>query len=456
MDELDLWLNKEEGNLLSDIAQLVEIESVSSQAEGKFPYGKNCGDALDRMLLMGEKYGFQTYNCDGYCGRISLGEADREIAVWGHIDVVPAGEGWEYEPFSCTRKGDFIIGRGVQDNKGPLVAVLYAMKYLKEKNLHLGAKISLIFGCNEEKGMDDVTYYLAHQKAPDWSIVADCSFPVCHGEKGICCVYLKSDRLGESILDLEGGSALNIVPSKARAIVRRIDTGETVCIEAEGVQGHAAYPEGTKNAIGVLCESLERLSIGPKEKRAAAFLKDICKDGYGYGFGITCEDEVSGALTCNPGVICLRDECIYIGVDIRYPITAKIDTILGKLKESAEKEGFKVIKAEDSPPYYMDLNHPLVVELMNAYREETRDEKKAYIMGGGTYARKLPNAVGFGPGFPIDLEEFGFSKGHGGCHSADEAQSISSLKKAVRIYVNALQRLNKRIISLQDMNGRSK
>lgn len=63
-------------------------------------------------------------------------------------------------------------------------------------------------------------------------------------------------------------------------------------------------------------------------------------------------------------------------------------------------------------------------------------------MGGGTYARKIPNAVGFGPGLQSDWEKAGLPKGHGSCHSADEAQSLSSLKTAVRIYVKALQNLN--------------
>lgn len=444
MDELDQWLNEVEEGFLEDIAQLVEIPSVSNLGEDEFPYGKNCAKVLQRMLSMGEQYGFETMNCDGYCGRISFGEADKEIAVWGHLDVVPAGDGWVYEPFSCTRKGDFIIGRGVQDNKGPLIAVLYAMRYLKEKKMKPNVKISLIFGCNEESGMEDVTYYLAHQKAPDCSFVADCGFPVCHGEKGICHVHLQSEKMEGDILNLDGGNALNSVPSSAQAILKNGELTETVCIEAEGVSGHAAFPEGTKNAIGVLGEKLQILDISANERKVAKFLKNICSDGFGTGLGIACEDEVSGALTCNPGVISMQDKCIHIGMDIRYPVTVNIETILDKLRAYVNKEGFKVTQIIDNPPNYIEPSHPLVEELMNAYREETGDDKPAYVMGGGTYARKIPNAVGFGPGLKVDYTELGLTNGHGECHCADEAQSITNLKKAVRIYVRALQRLNKR------------
>ena len=63
-------------------------------------------------------------------------------------------------------------------------------------------------------------------------------------------------------------------------------------------------------------------------------------------------------------------------------------------------------------------------------------------MGGGTYARKIPNAVGFGPGQSMDQSALELPPGHGNCHGADEAQSISALKEAVRIYVRALIKLS--------------
>ena len=179
-------------------------------------------------------------------------------------------------------------------------------------------------------------------------------------------------------------------------------------------------------------------------REVADFLKKICSEGFGTGLGIACEDEVSGTLTCNTGVISMQDKCIHIGMDIRYPVTVNIETILDKLRAYVHKEGFKVTQIIDNPPNYIEPSHPLVEELMNAYREETGDDKPAYVMGGGTYARKIPNAVGFGPGLKVDYKEIGLTNGHGECHCADEAQSITNLKKAVRIYVRALQRLNKR------------
>ena len=39
------------------------------------------------------------------------------IGFWNHLDVVPVGEGWDFDPFGAELKGDLLIGRGSQDNK---------------------------------------------------------------------------------------------------------------------------------------------------------------------------------------------------------------------------------------------------------------------------------------------------------------------------------------------------
>ena len=75
----------------------------------------------------------ETEDIDGYCLTIATGKGNVEIGIWNHLDVVPEGKGWIYPPYTCTEKDGYLIGRGVQDNKGPAVAVLYAMKYCREK-----------------------------------------------------------------------------------------------------------------------------------------------------------------------------------------------------------------------------------------------------------------------------------------------------------------------------------
>lgn len=439
MDQLDLWIESNEEDLIKDIASLIEIPSVADKNQKVLPYGIECEKALNQMLFLGEKYGFETDNCDGYCGSISFGSGERTIGIWGHLDVVEAGNGWIYPPYFCTRKEDFLIGRGVQDNKGPLIAVLYALKYLKEKK-DLKAKVNLIFGCNEENGMDDVVYYLQHRAAPDWSFVADCSFPVCHGEKGICRFYIESDKIHGIIISMNGGvSALNIVPAKGKAVIEEPEGKKE--IEVTGISGHAAFPENTVNAIGLLAKELKKIVSDKKEKAAMNFLEQIASDGYGKGMGIACRDEISGELTCNIGNLTFEEGILRFGVDIRYPVTMKSGEIIKKIRESIAPYHWNITEYSDSPPNYIKKDYPLVKSLMDVYVQETGRKDEPYIMGGGTYARKIPNAVGFGPGLPMNIAELELPDGHGACHGADEVQSITNLKKAIRIYAKAIEKL---------------
>src|SRR5699024_971824 len=97
------------------------------------PYGAACKAVLEEMRQIGREKGFNTENHGNRLVSFLYGVGDREIGIWGHLDVVPEGDGWKYPPFDCTRVRGFLIGRSTQDNKGPAIAVLYAMAFLKEK-----------------------------------------------------------------------------------------------------------------------------------------------------------------------------------------------------------------------------------------------------------------------------------------------------------------------------------
>ena len=288
--------------------------------------------------------------------------------------------------------------------------------------------------------MVDAGWYVTQRRAPDWSFVADCCFPVCCGEKGICRIALRSEKIMERIKDISGGTAVNSVPAHAAAVLEH--DGELVSIEAEGISGHAAFPEGTENAVKLLAEQLMTYPLGEKEYKMAEFLGKICADGYGIGLGIACEDSLSGRLTCNCGLIRSREGAVILQLDIRYPVTFSGAQIIEKVSTAAEEGGFRITETEDDPPFYLEPGLPFIQILMEAYQEETKERKLPYVMGGGTYARRIPHAVAFGPGMGADMRELKLPEGHGGCHSADEAQSVSNLQKAIRIYVQAIEKLN--------------
>ena len=442
-EEIRRWITAQEAAMKQDLSQLVEIPSVATEETDipGAPFGTQCRRVLEKMREIGMREAFRCEDVDGYCLCLTAGAGMHEIGIWNHLDVVPEGDGWEYPPYECTEKNGYLVGRGVQDNKGPAVAVLYAMKYCCEHGWLRNIRVRQILGCQEESGMKDVDYYLSRYPAPEYSFVADCGFPVCCGEKGHYHVTLRTvQRLG-GFKDFSGGTVPNSVPSHAKAV---LDDG--VHLEADGIGGHAAFPDGTVNALHVLCQKLEAKKVmqelPEKTQVAIRFLSEIAEDGYGEALGIACADEISGKLTCNAGVAYLEDGKLTLLLDIRYPVTLTADAFLKKLTDRAGAAGFEVIHTADSAPYYMEKTHPFVRILMNAWRETTQKEGEPFVMGGGTYARKIPRAVAFGPGQERDLSVIGLKEGHGNCHCADEAESVENIKRAVEIYIAAIRKID--------------
>ena len=63
-----------------------------------------------------------------------------------------------------------IYGRGVLDNKGPVIACLYGLAAVKSLGLTLRHPARIIFGCDEETGFEDLRYYLSKEKPPVYGL----------------------------------------------------------------------------------------------------------------------------------------------------------------------------------------------------------------------------------------------------------------------------------------------
>ncbi len=98
--EIDEWMDGHKDEPVADISARVRIPSISSpqSGNGEAPFGAACQKAMDAMLAMGQKYGFHTENYAYYVGAIGAKEKDwkNTIGLWNHLDVVPAGNGWQY------------------------------------------------------------------------------------------------------------------------------------------------------------------------------------------------------------------------------------------------------------------------------------------------------------------------------------------------------------------------
>ena len=140
-------------------------------------------------------------------------------------------------------------------------------------------------------------------------------------------------------------------------------------------------------------------------------------------------------------VLQLKEGHVELTFNIRYSITAKGCEITEKLINYWNCKGFKWKTDRDSAPSFFDPSHPAIGALTETYNELTDRSLKPYTMGGGTYARKLPRAFGFGIGnMPkVKKEERSCLRpGHGNAHGADEVLDCERLSKALEIYVMGL------------------
>lgn len=212
--KIDTFIAANKEQILADIAALVAIDSVEGQPEPGAPFGPGPKAALEKTLELAEGMGLATRNCENYIGYAELPgtEPEKYLAAICHVDVVPAGNGWSADPFQMRLQEDWMLGRGVADDKGPMVAVLYALKFLKEEGVSLRYPIRALVGDNEETRMEDVEYYLHNYPAPVFCFTPDAEFPVCNGEKGHFGAKLVSPVCGGLIQEFEGGVANNAVP----------------------------------------------------------------------------------------------------------------------------------------------------------------------------------------------------------------------------------------------------
>ena len=161
LDEAERFLKNNKRNIISDLRRLVEIESTKGEEKPGMPYGEGPRKALDTALDMAREMGFEPEEYEGHMGWFDLeGEQKEHIATITHLDVVPAGEGWHFKPYELEEKGNWVVGRGTDDDKGPLIYCMYLAKFFKESGIKLKYTLRTLMGCNEETGMNDVVKYL--------------------------------------------------------------------------------------------------------------------------------------------------------------------------------------------------------------------------------------------------------------------------------------------------------
>ena len=450
--------------IINSTQEILRIRSVKDDPKEGMPFGEGINQCLEHALSLSEKLGFQTKNFDGYAGHAEFGEGEEVVGILVHLDVVPEGDNWTYPPYGGEIHQGKIYARGTIDDKGPAMACLYAMKAVKDSNLALNKKIRIIFGTDEESGWADMTYYLGNQKAPDVAFTPDADFPAIHAEKGILIFDLvkklepKQSEKGLFIHKIQGGNRANMVPDYCEAhitshhsILSGLEefcrltkakihaevSGDITVLKSYGISAHGSLPESGHNAISHLILFLNGLDLaaGPMTEFIKFYCDKIGLEFNGQSIGCGFEDEVSGKLIFNVGVIATDEAEIRTTVNIRYPVTYTTNQVYESIEGLLEDTEMKLVRGtHDMDPIYLPKDHELIKTLMSVYKKITGDEREPIAIGGGTYARAMSNAVAFGPLFPGQPEL---------AHQKDEYISVEDLLKITEIYAEALYQLAK-------------
>lgn len=416
--------------LIKSLCELIRIPSRFTVPEAGAPRGKAVKDAIDYCLSLGLELGFTSCGSkDGVVGWLDVGEGKESFGILGHVDVVPEGGGWSVDPYGGEISGGRIYGRGASDDKGPLLCSMYAVSALLKEGKVPKKRIRVIIGGDEEgfpkvqatyalNDKDAMDIYKENEDIPESGFSPDADFPVINCEKGILTLLLTCPIPNE-IENIKGGERPNIVPNSASAT---LSSGEV--ITAEGKSVHGSMPYNGVNAVTKLFQKLESKGI-----QEFSLFRQLFEDVYGKGFEIDFEDEVSGKLTLNLGIVEIKDDKLVLTVNIRYPVSFSDKEIVNKISKIWNGE---VIVCDHKAPLYVPEDDPLVQALLDSYNSVTGKNAKPLAIGGGTYARELAHGVAFGASFPEQDDV---------AHMPDEYVSFENLEKTFEIYKKAIEKL---------------
>jgi succinyl-diaminopimelate desuccinylase len=447
--------------MVRDLAKLVAIPSVKGEPREGMPFGEGPAAALDCMLDMAKQYGFYTQNHEGYVGTIDLNpELPTTLGILCHLDVVPAGKsGWKSLPFSLYISGGKMYGRGVIDNKGPAIAVLYAMRAIKESGIPVTQNVRFIVGTDEESGSADIAYYKNKEALPPRVFTPDAEYPVINIEKGRIrgefSTYSGFAVGTRSILSAEGGTVFNAVPEGARATVRGFDENDlrkaaaafptlvfeftsdengNTNIKVKGKSAHASQPERGNNAVTGLCAYLGTLNTD--DETASSFARVASAFAYGDtkgdSLGVAVSDEESGALTLVFSILDYHEGIIRGKFDCRFPVSQTLDGMREKFTARLENFGMRAQELAGVEGHIVPEESDFVQTLMRVYSKMSSGSPKPLAIGGGTYVHEIEGGVAFGAEFAGEVNNM---------HGANECFSTASFRKNTLMFIEALEQL---------------
>lgn len=456
------WMEGREEEFVGALAPLIAIDSTLGEAAPGMPFGPGPAKALEAALALAREWGMTTSEDDGYVGLADLNDKEDLLHILAHLDVVGAGENWETDPFTLVRRGDLIFGRGTDDDKGPAVAALLAMRCVKELGIPMKGNVKLILGTDEETGSRDLQHYFScHPFAPN-SVTPDSCFPVTNIEKAgyaprFSGSWAPQPDQHRQLMALKGGIRTNVAPGNCTALIKglqmtdvqsvmeamqektgvafaAVEMEDLLKLEATGVQVHASTPDEGKNAITAMLELLTWLPL--MEDKALETVRTLNKlfpygDNFGKALGIAMKDAVSGRLTLALSLLNLTATGFTAQFDARAPLCATPENTQAVVERVFRDRGWEC-RGEFHNAHAVDADSPFIHTLLETYEEFSGRKGYCEAIGGGTYVHEIPGGVAFGAG------EHDFDS-H--LHGANERASIRQLLLTAEIYAAVIAKI---------------
>lgn len=429
----DKALKEIEPQFFNGLRKIMQINSVKGEPQPNAPFGNGPKKALVETLALAKELGFTTKIINDAMGYAQLGDDNQNyIGVVGHLDVVHEGTDWNYPPFDLTLDNDIFYGRGVLDNKGPIIANLYALYLLKEMNYPFTKTIRIIFGTDEESGSADIPLYLEKEAPPMYGYTPDCKYPAVYGERGVLGLSIKTkitDKSQNVLTKFSANFDRSAVPDTLHYAINNEE------FNIKGKRAPSNAPDMGENVITYFAnEAKNNPAVTGEFKDYLTWLAESLHLQHdGAGLNIDFFDEESGHLSLTPYFLAFDNEGATLNLSMRYPISIKKENIINTLNKKLPNSS-SIVVTRDMPSTNFDKEHPMIQIMTRVYEYATGLDGTPVTTTGATYARTMPNIIAFGPSFPGQK---------GIAHNKNEYMDKKDLLKNLEIYTYLLAELGK-------------
>ncbi|MEP6355523.1 MAG: succinyl-diaminopimelate desuccinylase [Hyphomicrobiales bacterium] len=335
--------------------------------------------------------GGDTYEVDNLYAR--FGSRAPHFCYAGHTDVVPVGDAdaWTCDPFGAEIIDGKLYGRGAEDMKASVAAFTAAAIQFIRENLDFGGSISLLITGDEEARAINGTVKLiewAHQR----------------GEAIDACIVgepTNSEMIGTTIKNGRRGSLNG-------------------SISVEGIQGHVAYPERTKNPITIGLPLLSALANEPFDDGSANFPPTNLE--------FSSVDVGNSATNVVPAKLTAR---FNVRFNDHWTIDSLEAEIIRRLKTAApEGAHYNLDIVRPVSDVFLTKADDLIAPLQDAIKEVTGRTADLSTAGGTSDARFIKNYC--------PVVEFGLV--FNTLHQVDEHTPVEDINTLTRVYQAFLKR----------------